>query len=103
MARPAPISDEPIYKGCATKRYGPDRVTSRDLFRCPAAHTRISSPAAATGSPAAMDAFVGAANQNTAKPQANPRATRNREKNRIASAMLRRLHSLRDRRYDFSD
>ena len=33
IARPAPITDDPRYSGCATNRYGPDRVTSRDLLR----------------------------------------------------------------------
>jgi len=78
-------------------------VTSRDLFRCPAAHTRITSPAMATGNPATIDALVGAANQNTATPQANPKATRNREKNLVASAMLRALHALLNRGHDFRD
>src|SRR5262245_31257906 len=101
MARPMPINDEPTYSGCATKRYGPERVTSRDLFRCPAAHTRRSSPASATGSPAAIDAVVGAANQKTATPHRKPSATRKREKNRMASATLRRPQALLHRREHF--
>ena len=44
MPRPTPMIDEPTYSGCATYLYGPDEVTSRALFRWPAAHTRTPSP-----------------------------------------------------------
>ena len=43
-ASPAPMIDRADIEGCANQRYGPEEVTSRDLFRCPAAHTRSASP-----------------------------------------------------------
>ena len=33
MPSPRPMTDEPTYSGCENQRYGPDEVTSRDLFR----------------------------------------------------------------------
>src|SRR5437870_9620247 len=85
MARPAPITDDPIYRGCANQRYGPDAVTSRALLRCPAAQIRITSPATAIEVPTTSEAGVGAANQKTSAPAPNPNGTRLR-----ASASARR-------------
>ena len=45
------MTDEPTYSGCANQRYGPDAVTSRDLFRWPAAQIRSASPSAAIDTP----------------------------------------------------
>src|SRR5262245_45290879 len=75
-ARPAPITDEPTYSGCANQRYGPDDVTSRDLLRCPAAQTRNASPNTAIAVPASSASGVGWASHNTSAPKTNPSITR---------------------------
>src|SRR5207249_10479357 len=77
-ARPIPITAEPTYRGWATHRYGPDVVTSRDLFRCPAAQMRMPSPIAAIPKPIASDRAVGCASARTSAPNTNPSVTRRR-------------------------
>ena len=66
-------------------RYGPERVTSRLFSRCPAAHTRIASPASATSRPARHVVHVGRASTSAATVVTNPSVTRLR-----ASASARR-------------
>src|SRR3954470_10565643 len=78
IARPAPITDDPTYSGCATQRYGPDTVTSLDLRKCPAAQIRIASPHAAIDMPISRDSGVGCARTSTRTPKTNPSATRKR-------------------------
>src|SRR5690242_13169210 len=85
IARPTPMMDEPAYSGCPSQRYGPDDVTSRDLFRCPAAQIRSASPAAATTVPDSSVRPVGRANQRTASAKTNPSGTRSRARRRTKS------------------
>src|SRR5260221_2834274 len=89
-ARPAPMIDDPIYKGCANQRYGPDAVTSRALFKCPAAQIRSASPHAAIDTPMASDAGVGRASTSTRTPNRKPDATRTRA-SRAARRPLARM------------
>ena len=53
-------------------------MTSRDLFKCPAAQMRIASPTAATAAPTTSAPGVGWARQNTTAPKTKPRDTRSR-------------------------
>src|SRR5262249_12071713 len=85
IARPAPIMHEPAYSGCPSQRYGPDDVTSRDLFRWPAAQIRSASPAAATSVPSRSVRPVGCASQRTASAKRNPSGTRSRARRRTKS------------------
>src|SRR6476646_10936464 len=78
IARPSPMMLEPRYSGWTTKRYGPDEVTSRALFKCPAAQIRIASPATATDMPTAMVRAAGFARMITSRPNTQPSATRSR-------------------------
>src|SRR5262245_28570685 len=78
MASPAPMIAEPIYKGCASQRYGPDVVTSRDLFKWPAAQIRNASPNTATADPMPSDVPLGFASHSTSAPNTKPRLTRRR-------------------------
>src|SRR6476469_1190188 len=90
IASPTPMTHEPAYSGCPSQRYGPDDVTSRDLFRWPAAQIRSASPAAATSVPHSSVRPVGCASQRTARAKKNPRGTRSRARRRTKSgtAML---------------
>src|SRR6185436_9329825 len=87
--RPTPITDEPRYSGCATHRYGPDKVTSRALCRCPADQNRIASPTLAIVNPAINVALVGRENQRTRPPHTNPSGTRRRASALATQARLR--------------
>src|SRR5688572_10747899 len=78
MTTPSASTAEPTYRGCRIQRYGPERVTSRPFSRCPAAHTRIASPAAATRKPAVHVFQVGCARISAAIAVTNPSETRRR-------------------------
>src|SRR5262245_12575604 len=78
IASPTPITAEPTYSGCATYRYGPDDVISRDLYKWPAAQMRMPSPTSATIVPTTTDSFDGLARMNTSGAHTQPSATRNR-------------------------
>src|SRR5438094_485591 len=86
MPNPAPMTDDPTYSGCANQRYGPDEVTSRDLFRWPAAQMRSASPAAAIDMPTAIDLAVGSAAMSTSGAKTHPSATRNRASSCVDTA-----------------
>src|SRR5438105_12376277 len=91
IARASTSTLDPRYSGGATKRYGPDEVTSRALFRCPAAQMRIASPAAATDMPIAIDRSVGSASTITSTPNTQPRATRSRASAATSVSNMARL------------
>src|SRR5262249_42331612 len=105
IARPAPIMHEPAYSGCPSQRYGPDDVTSRDLFRWPAAQIRSASPAAATSVPSRSVRPVGCASQRTASAKRNPSGTRSRARRRTKSgtATFCSREAAFDRREHFVD
>src|SRR4029079_9697650 len=67
---------DPRYSGCATHRYGPDDVTSRDLLRWPAAQKRSYAQTAAIDMPSTIDRTVGCAKTSVATPHRKPSATR---------------------------
>src|SRR5690348_13225973 len=104
-ASPPPITLDPTYNGCANQRYGPDAVTSRDLFRCPAAQMRRSSPGSAISAPATSVAPVGCASQITTMANRNPSGTRARASRfvRSATCLLRGSQPPLDCREHFSD
>src|SRR5262245_54037651 len=76
--------DEPTYRGCARYAYGPDDVTSRDLFRCPAAQMRTPSPIRPTAPPTTSDSFDGLARISTSGANTQPSATRKRASSSIS-------------------
>src|SRR5262245_19797011 len=85
IASPTPMIDEPVYSGWPSQRYGPDEVTSRDLFRWPAAQMRRDSPAMATRLPHNSHQPVGCAKQSTRSPERNPSGARSRARGRAKS------------------
>src|SRR5438552_9692652 len=84
-----PITDDPTYKGCAVKRYGPEDVTSVAFCTWPAAQIRIASPTAAMALPIATLARVGDASHSTTTAKAKPSGTRLRASATARQARVR--------------
>src|SRR4051812_34697691 len=105
IASPAPRIEDPTYSGCANHRYGPEDVTSRDLFKWPAAQIRNTSPAAATALPASSVAPDGCESHTTSTANTNPSGTRRRARRAVRSAtpLLRCRETTLDGGQHFAD